>query len=47
MKVEPKNAKWTSEHEGKNYYFCAPGCRYMFEKDQEKYLKSDEPLVKM
>lgn len=47
MKVNPKDAKWTSKYDGKKYYFCAPGCRFMFEKDPEKYLSSDEPAVKM
>jgi len=47
MDVDPKKAKWTSEHGGKRYYFCAPGCRFLFEKDPEKYLRSNEPMVKM
>jgi YHS domain-containing protein len=47
MNVDPENAKWTSEYKGEKYYFCAPGCRFMFEKDPEKYLESKEALVKM
>lgn len=47
MMVDPKNAKWTSEHMGMKYYFCAPGCRFLFEKEPEKYLGSDKPQVKM
>ena len=47
MKVDPKKAKYVSEHNGKKYYFCAPGCRFMFQKDPEKYLASDEPAVNM
>jgi len=40
MTVDEKTAKFTHEYQGKTYYFCAPGCRKMFEKDPEKYLKS-------
>jgi YHS domain-containing protein len=39
MDVDEKTAKWTSEHEGKKYYFCAPGCKKQFDKDPGKYLK--------
>jgi YHS domain-containing protein len=47
MNVDPKTAKWTSEHKGEKYYFCAPGCRFMFDKDPDKYINSDEPAIKM
>ncbi|MFO8050264.1 MAG: YHS domain-containing protein [Thermoplasmatota archaeon] len=47
MKVNPKISILTSEYKGKKYYFCAPGCRFMFEKDPERYLGSDEPAVEM
>ncbi len=47
MNVDPEKAKWTSEHNGERFYFCAPGCRFMFEKDPTKDRKSDKPLVKM
>ncbi len=30
----------TTEHEGQTYYFCAPGCRRVFERNPEKYLGS-------
>ena len=30
----------TTEHEGQTYYFCAPGCRQVFERNPEKYLGS-------
>jgi YHS domain-containing protein len=42
MTVEPATAKWTSEYNGKKYYFCAPGCKAMFEKDIEKWSKEAE-----
>ena len=27
-----------TDHQGVTYYFCAPGCRRVFERDPEKYL---------
>jgi YHS domain-containing protein len=39
MDVDEKSAKWTSEHKGKKYYFCAPGCKKKFDGDPEKYIK--------
>jgi Cu+-exporting ATPase len=38
MDVDPKTAKHTAEHEGKTYYFCAPGCKRAFEAEPAKYL---------
>ncbi|MFA7198639.1 MAG: YHS domain-containing protein, partial [Methanoculleus sp.] len=32
-------AKFTSDYKGKTYYFCAPGCKKLFERDPEAYLK--------
>ena len=29
----------TTEHNGQTYYFCAPGCRRVFEREPEKYLE--------
>ena len=40
MKVDEKTAKYTSKHEGRSYYFCAPGCKKAFDADPKKYLKS-------
>ena len=39
MEVDEKNAKWKSTYKGKDYYFCAPGCKKKFESDPEKYSK--------
>ncbi len=39
MNVEEKTAKFRSEHKGKIYYFCAPGCKKAFDTEPEKYLK--------
>lgn len=38
MEVDEATAKFTSEYEGKTYYFCAPGCKRAFEKDPEKFI---------
>jgi len=38
MEVDVSTARWISEHEGKKYYFCAPGCQKSFEADPAKYL---------
>lgn len=43
MTVDEKSAKWTSEHGGQRYYFCAPGCKRLFDKDPEKWLGDDNP----
>ncbi|MDD3857364.1 MAG: YHS domain-containing protein [Methanoculleus sp.] len=39
MDVDEATAKFTSEYKGKIYYFCAPGCKKLFERDPEAYLK--------
>lgn len=42
MEVDEQTAQWTSEYQGKTYYFCAPGCKASFDKDPEKYLNGGE-----
>jgi len=39
MKVDPNKAAGKSEYNGKTYYFCAPGCKKMFDKSPDRYLK--------
>jgi YHS domain-containing protein len=41
MEVDEETAQWTSEYQGKTYYFCAPGCKASFEKDPEKFLGAE------
>ncbi len=44
MRVDPANPRGGSfEHQGKTYYFCAPGCREKFAANPEKYLNSPPP----
>jgi len=39
MEVDSSTAKWKSTYNGKEYYFCAPGCKTAFEKNPAKYTK--------
>ena len=34
MDIDPATAAGTSEYKGQTYYFCSPGCRKSFDKDQ-------------
>lgn len=38
MNVNEKDAKWKTEYKGETYYFCAPGCKTIFEENPEKYM---------
>ncbi|HVQ00755.1 MAG TPA: YHS domain-containing protein [Candidatus Thermoplasmatota archaeon] len=38
MTVDEKTARFTTNYQGKTYYFCAPGCKKAFETNPEKYL---------
>jgi len=38
MSVKKDGAKWTYDHKGTTYYFCAEGCKTEFAKEPEKYL---------
>jgi YHS domain-containing protein len=37
MEVDAKTAKWKSTYNGKEFFFCAPGCKKAFDKDPKKY----------
>jgi YHS domain-containing protein len=39
MEVDEKTVKYRTVHMGKNYYFCAAGCKKAFKKNADKYLK--------
>lgn len=40
MKVNIEAAKYTTEYQGKKYYFCSPICKKEFEEDQEKFVNA-------
>jgi YHS domain-containing protein len=44
MDVDEKTAAAHSSYQGKNYYFCAPGCREAFEKDPARYASQQAEL---
>jgi len=37
MMVDEKTAKWTSEYNGKKYYFCNERCKLTFEKNPKRF----------
>jgi YHS domain-containing protein/(2Fe-2S) ferredoxin len=38
MDVDPATARWSSTYEGRTYYFCAPSCKKMFDRDPQAYV---------
>ena len=38
MMVNEKIAQFTSEYQGKVYYFCAVGCKEAFDDNPEKFV---------
>jgi len=40
MEVDEKKAAAKLEYKGKTYYFCTSSCKEAFEKEPEKYVKS-------
>jgi xanthine dehydrogenase accessory factor len=41
MTVEISTARFTSEYDGKIYYFCASGCKRSFDKEPQKYIQPE------
>jgi len=39
MMVDEKTAKWTSDYNGKKYYFCAEKCKLTFDKNPKRFAK--------
>lgn len=39
MEVDEKTAQFKTEHMGKTYCFCSPGCKKAFEANPHKYVK--------
>ena len=44
MHVEEKTAAGHTTYQGKEYYFCCPGCQKKFEGDPDRYLQGKSPL---
>lgn len=40
MQVDENTAQYKTEYNGNTYYFCAPGCKKVFDAEPEKYLKT-------
>jgi YHS domain-containing protein len=38
MDVDENTAQYKTEHQGKTYYFCAPGCKKAFEENPGKFI---------
>jgi len=45
MTVEIATAHFTSEYNGKTYYFCAAGCKRSFDKNPQRYAQSESSQV--
>ena len=41
MEVDEKTAQYTSEHNGKTYFFCALGCKKTFDENPDKYVNTE------
>ncbi len=42
MDIDPKTAAGKSDYKGQAYHFCSPGCKKAFDKEPEKYAKTEE-----
>ena len=41
MQVDERTAKDKTQHDGKTYAFCSPGCKTKFEQRPENYTRKD------
>jgi YHS domain-containing protein len=39
MSVGENEAKYTSMHEGRKFYFCSAACKQQFDKNPQKYAR--------
>jgi Cu+-exporting ATPase len=39
MEVDPTTAEWVSEYKDQKYYFCDEGCKAVFEKAPDMWLR--------
>ena len=42
MKVDSLNPPFQAHYQNKNYKFCSEICRYLFERDPEKYIHQSQ-----
>ena len=47
MEVEESTAEYKTTYEGKEYYFCSPGCLRSFIKEPAKYLAESSKQAPM
>lgn len=47
MTVKKDEAAATSEHMGKTFYFCSPGCKEKFDSEPMKYVGKEEGGMSM
>jgi YHS domain-containing protein len=40
MEVDAEDAEFTTELDGKTYYFCSESCKEEFESDPEEYVNA-------
>lgn len=40
MKVDPSNSPFQVRYQDENFSFCSEPCKYLFERDPEKYIRS-------
>jgi len=40
MQVDEKTARWKSVYRGKEYFFCAPGCKSTFDKNPGRFVQA-------
>ena len=41
MEVYEKTAQYTSDHNGKTFFFCALGCNKTFDENPDKYVNTE------
>ncbi len=46
MQVDENTAQYKSEYKGKTYYFCASGCKKVFDSDPEKYRTGSPDVIR-
>jgi len=44
MEIDEKKAAAKSQHGGKTYYFCAPGCKKAFDTNPAKYTGTEHKM---